>query len=152
MLQLAHATPRSAQVCNSSFQEGDSRGYDGVCQCRRFGSEIAAAGAAVSALKRFLLGASLPWTMCWRSLCQLAQAASLCATGKHRSHNKNGGRAFPQLTARYDSFSEVVTKSLPTMYNQAQSSQDPEGGISSTKVVLQPSTIQPGPRTRHFRY
>ena len=36
-------------------------------------------------------------------------------------------------------------------YNQAQSSQDPKRCVCSTKVVLQPSTIQPGNQRRHFQ-
>ena len=37
-----------------------------------------------------------------------------------------------------------------TLKSQTVCSQDLNRGISSTKVVLQPSTTQPGPQTRHF--
>ena len=35
-----------------------------------------------------------------------------------------------------------------TLKSQTVCSQDPKRGIASTKVVLQPSTTQPGPQTR----
>ena len=41
---------------------------------------------------------------------------------------------------------------LKLYYKQAQSSQEPKRGISSTKVALQASTIQPGAETRHSQF
>ena len=51
-------------------------------------------------------------------------------------------------TATKHNASRTPNEAIPVLkldYNQAQSSQDPKRGISSTKAVLQPSTIQPGP-------
>ena len=41
---------------------------------------------------------------------------------------------------------------LKLYYNQARSSLTAKRVISGTKVVLQPSALQPGPQTRHFQY
>ena len=65
-----------------------------------------------------------------------ASEQDCCTTTKHNPA-RTPNKAFPVLKL---------------YYNQAQSSQDPKRGISSTKVALQSSTIQPGPQTRHFQY
>ena len=66
-------------------------------------------------------------------------------------------RHFPVLKVCYSQAqtSQIPNESFPVLklyYNQAQSSHDPKRGISSTKVVLQSSTIQPASQTRHFQY
>ena len=47
---------------------------------------------------------------------------------------------------------EAFLPALVLYYDEAQSSQHPKGGISSTGVVLRGSTIQPTPQRRQFQY
>ena len=78
--------------------------------------------------------------------------------GQFNFHGKaTQNEAFPVLKLYYNPAQSARTQNeafpvLKLYHNAAQSSQDPKRGISSTKVVLQPSTIQPGPKTRHFQY
>ena len=56
-------------------------------------------------------------------------------------------RAYTHARSRNEAFPV-----LKLYCKQAQSSREPKRGISSTKVVLQASTIQAGAETRHSQY
>ena len=81
----------------------------------------------------------------------LAHTHEHCRILAHaHAYSRTFSRMYARIPIHAGAYRNEAFPVLKLYYKQAQSSQEPKRGISSTKVVLQASTIQPEAETRHF--